>query len=685
MWAKADYLEFAFYPTSTQPVGKLFQCLRFYRQDQTPLERQTSPHSPVMYRTAHATEWTKLENVLVNVRRILVNQRQVDVLVGLDKIAIFGPSSERYSEWSPNRDEAKRRAYHARRKFLYLVALISFHIAAISQRTGDPNRWCDILSENGIAGHTVDSLASSIVGDFSPNTPRAGVFVDPSACSWTWYLPVLIAARVPLYFSWGSEGSALTCSPAFEKFLPTSSNIAAAVRLPEAPSQSSSRPPWRLSTHPSVSTRHPIIVDDSTSNSAEFRHHNVPLTGMGSVQLPKRSPFIWKGYNISFGDIGPSPPKFSLEMSPGEFFARRAMYREAYIREKESQQQKSARLDREKNATRYQVSQKGQDEVYEWDFDYNSMRWKRTRVARKERETVWEAYDPGCKRYDPVTREWDVAHFLEYGARRPSTLDEYDRLLAEDDDAFEQEGSAWDRRPLIPLFREQDYTLDPTSPDDGAAYGESFSIDAAVDTMLPPTPDVPITARATTTMLPPPAANENDRVFEDEWTPQVPDLLGLITCRHAYRFGETRMTATKRLTLEQACQTVGFLVSSDISDRFDNPARVDSFINWTSAIADMKSPPSESWLLHKSSATRMKETLRLSHLVISPLRDSRTGHPLFWAVKDKRPLNRRGIERQILAVQDPSTAIDLVSSASTFDEAVQFLVTYGMNSSGINS
>ena len=145
------------------------------------------------------------------------------------------------------------------------------------------------------------------------------------------------------------------------------------------------------------------------------------------------------------------------------------------------------------------------------------------------------------------------------------------------------------------------------------------------------------------------------------------------------------MTATKRLTLEQACQTVGFLVSSDISDRFDNPARVDSFINWTSAIADMKSPPSESWLLHKSSATRMKETLRLSHLVISPLRDSRTGHPLFWAVKDKRPLNRRGIERQILAVQDPSTAIDLASSASTFDEAVRFLVTYGMNSSGINS
>ena len=613
---------------------------------------------------------------MIRVRHLLIHQRQVDVLVGVDKIAMLGPSSERYNDWTANRDVAQRRAYHARRKFLYLVALISYHIAAINQRTGDPNRWCDILAENGIPGHIVDNLASSIVGDFSPNTPRAGVFVNPSACSWMSYLPILIAARVPVYFAWGSDGSAFTCSPAFEKFLPSSSSIAAAPRLPEP---STARPPWRL-THPSVSTRCPTIFHDSPSTSAESRRHNVPLSG--SVQLPKRSPFMWKGHNISFGDIGPSPPKFSLEMSPGEFFARRTAYREAYIREKENEQQKSARLDREKNAARYQVSQKGQDEVFEWDFDYNGMRWKRARVTRKERETVWEAYDPGCKRYDSVTREWDVAYFLNYGARQTSTADEYDRVLAEDDDAFEHEGLVWDRRPLVPFFREQDYSLDPPPPYDGAGNSESFGNDATVDARPSSTLNIPaiITATPTTmvTATVPPAS-----AVDDEWTPQVPDFLGLLTCRHAFRFGETKVTATKRFTLEQACHAVGFLESLDISDSLGSPARVDGFTNWTSAIANGNTPPADWWLLNKSSATKLKQMLRQSHLVVSPLQDNRPRGPTYWSVNDRRPLSKIGVRRWFIAVQDPSTALDLASSVSSTDEAIRFMVTFGMNDSDV--
>ena len=694
MWGKADYLELAFYPTSTRLLGNLFWCLHFYREDQIPLERQqTHPGAPVEYRSAHASEWTTLESTLVSVRNILQHQRTVDVLVSLEKKAIPGPVSDRYDEWVIDPTEARRRAYYARRKFLYHISMISWHIAAISYRTRDPHRWQDILLQDRVPGHIVDSLASSVIGDFSPNTPRAGVFVDPSSCSWKYHLPVLIAASVPVYLSWGPEGRVFTCDAEFEKFLPTLPSIATAPRLPQVLPGITSVVPPSSSQQPSPPPRHSTAAHRSPVVSAESRRHNALVSGpiLPRESLPKRAPFMWKGHTISSGEVGPSPPKFSPGMSPGEFFARRAMYREVFIRDMENERQKFARLDREKNATRYQVSQNGQDEVFEWDFDYNTMQWKRERVVRKERETVWSAYDPACMRYDPVTREWDVAYFLDYSAPR-APLEEYDRVLADEDDAVEHELATWNRRPLSPFFREQDYCLNPPDPD-MLGNDVSFVVNTALgpdaisgapmlatlssrNTAPGPNTATTVTPSTTATVQLTPGG-EDGQLLEHEWTPQIPDFLGVLYYRHAFRFGQSTVSASKRVTLVQACKAVGFFPSSDTKAVLETSTKSEGFTNWVSAIADNAVPPADWWLLNRLSASRLTEALRLSNLTILPIRGDGQGATMLWSLRDKRS-SKQGTLRWFIAVQNPSTALEAALSYSSIDEAARWMVTFGM-------
>ncbi|PIL25767.1 hypothetical protein GSI_11517 [Ganoderma sinense ZZ0214-1] len=358
-----------------------------------PMQVREQQLGPPVYRTPFADEWAKLEAILVQVRNLLQRHRRDPVLVTLDKEHVRGPSSEGYEAWSTDRATAQRKAFFARRKFLYHIAIISFHIASLWRLTNDPHHWYDYLLENGVQGHVLDSLSASVVADFTPNNPRAGLFIKPDAFSWSTYLPVLILAKVPIFVYWG----------------PVRSRIAAPAEL----------------------------KDLEPSNEA-----------VSAAQQLSTDVFDTEG-QPSFGTTGRVPEFLSTD-TPGTFFAARAIYRAACIRI-ETEEQRQRRLSREKRATSYLITAQGEDKIFEWDFDWECMRWKRDMVLRHDRLSAWSGYDKKDKRYDSVAKEWDLAYFFESSVREARDGEELDEQEANDHSSN-------------PLFREEDYKLAPPLP-----------------------------------------------------------------------------------------------------------------------------------------------------------------------------------------------------------------------------
>ncbi|KAI1782698.1 hypothetical protein LXA43DRAFT_425051 [Ganoderma leucocontextum] len=699
MWGKRDYLELAFYPISTRPLGAIFQSLCFYRQDMIPLQTyQPHPNASLQYRSPHADEWTKLEATLVQVRNLLQNHRYTPVLVSLDKEPVPGPWSEAYTNWMTDREAAQRKAYYARRKFMYHIAIISFHIAALWHRTGDPHCWYDYLLQSGVEGHILDSLSASAVADFTLANPRAGLFVNPNECPWVTYLPVLITAQVPVFIFWGPMRSLIRAPPGFEKLQPSALDVSAAQRMSTKSSLSSgqlSGPSGHSIDAPSTS------VTTSSSGAAgrppQFLPTNSSLSS-GQLSDPSGRSIDAPSTSATTSSSGAArrPPRFLPTNTPGQFFAARAVYRTAYIRDVETEEQRVARLSREKHAANYQISQKGGDELFEWDFDYEGMRWKRERITRKDRENVWSGYDFTCKRYDPVTREWDVAYFLDYANPQPSVEDEYNRLLA---GAHED----MDRRPSDPFFHEGDYQLAPPPPPDAQfsdnetfempMHGEVLQVggvEAMTPTLMTSTPVASTTIASATTTARTPAATttatnsatptnlEDGQIMaleEREWHPRFPTLNGVIMSRHLFRWGTSDLPAAKHLTLDDACKAVGFVVTSEIRGILDNDKKATAFAQWVSCIVHDMTPPADWWLLEPKTPFKLLELLRTSNLRVFTMDDAYQ-HVRLWGLDDRR--NSRYKRTWFIAVDNPSTALEAALSARSVDEVARWMVTFGI-------
>ena len=114
MWAKEDYLELAFYPTSTQLVGSVFQSLCFYQQNMIAMEAcQLEPNAHPQYHSSHVNEWICFKEMLIKVQNFLQNHCDAPVLVRLDKQPIPLPSSEGYGSWSTDHNVTQCKAYFA--------------------------------------------------------------------------------------------------------------------------------------------------------------------------------------------------------------------------------------------------------------------------------------------------------------------------------------------------------------------------------------------------------------------------------------------------------------------------------------------------------------------------------------------------------------------------------------------
>ena len=626
-----------------------------------PLEvRQRYPAAPKEYRIRHTEEWMELERNLVIVRNLLQDHEKAPVLVGIGKLPVPGPSSEGYHTWSTDKETAQRRAYFARRRFLYHITMISFHIAALWNLTNDPHAWYDYLAVQKVKGTVLDSFSASVVADFSPRSPRAGLFVKPNECTWPTYLPVCILANIPVFVCWGPVSSPVPAPYGFTKLKPSKEEIVAAQELSVALGGSS--------------------TSTSTSHS----------TTSGSV------------------------PRFLPTDTPGKFFAARATYGAARIRV-ETEEEKNARLSQEKRATDYAY---GQDAVFEWDYDHEKRQWQREKLSKKNRTEIWLGYSRKYKRYDPVTREWDLAWFLGYSSVQDARDTEE---LDEEEDADHSSN---------PFFRKEDYGLDPLPPPDpfaGRETDEDASRGSFEDTMHPSHTDgngntnpvstietsvtsaisarPPATAatrpptttishaRTATSWIPtsstawmPPAVPTMPMPQEDgelpsngEWTPTYPTLIGVLMARHLFRWGASDLPTIppkKTLLWPEACKTVGFLATPELEAvlNAEKPEGAANFVGWVSCVVENKALPGDWCLLAEGSTSRFRGLLRSTDLRIFHIEDPYSGCRL-WCLDDRQ--NGRYMRTWFVAVENPSTALAVAMSVRSIDEGVQWMLTSG--------
>ncbi|PIL27311.1 hypothetical protein GSI_10458 [Ganoderma sinense ZZ0214-1] len=722
MWAKRDYLELAFYPTSLNLEGSLLRHLRFYRRSNVPLEERLDS-GVLKYRVAHAMQLYDLEAILVEVRNIL--QGLVEVLVSLDKQAFRGPSSENYMSWSKDRQAVQQRGFFVRRKFLYHIATISFYIAIISYCTGDEHRWYSLLLEKGTPAPLADKLEATILGDFR-NVPRAGAFVlpDHSTAEWNFYFRVLVSANVPIYLAWGPLHSLLPGIPqrfpqCFQKFYPSESSLAdlrggqdlyLVRNRPEPPPltlgfniyQDQDRAP---SSPPLPSSKHEPPMVTGGADTDKLSHH--PISQQGNEMLDSR--YYWRGRLLLPGEKPPSAPKFLPTDTPGSFFSRCTAARDHYVSTVESQSQKAARRTREKAAFNYQLSRDGRDALYEWNFNYYTMRWERNLVPRMDQQGVWESYSPSCKRYDPVHGEWDVAEFLDYGGNEISTQEEY-RMLLDDEGSHSYDIAQWERRPSNPFFHEEDHHLAPQPPDNDPPQTATPSDDPPQTAT--PSDDPPQTATpsddppqtATPSDDPPQTATPSELATESVVTepliipvaPQsggnwigvddqqeVPNFISFVEVLlrfHAFRWGSSDITTLKhkRLSLEQACRAVGFYLPKHGSDILvDEVDRAPKFVAWVSLMLDKTTPPpSDWWWLHADSCDRLKNVLLTKGypLRLSVLHDEE-GDRHWWCLRRVSQPN----SLRIIVVEDPTVASAAFQSRLGWDDVTRWMVSSGIS------
>ena len=672
MWAKRDYLELAFYPTSTHLNGELFCHLRFFRHDSIPLEKRSSPGSAPQYRLAHARQLYDLETTLFSVRKLLSDK--INFLVGLDKTCFPGPSSESYTSWFLDEAKARNRAFFARKKFLYHIAMISFYIAIIAYGSGDRNSWYSVLLDNGVPGPVADKLSLTMVADFSPNIMRAGVFIYPDneTSLWEYYVRVLISANVPVYISWGPIDFSPSIPTCFKNLYPTEASLKAAVRAYQDDCCAQGEPP--------LCTTSSLPVLDVGSNFA-FPPAE-PLTDepfdVGDVsEAPVPSEYTWKGRLLLPGEQPPSMPKFLPSDTPASFFFRRAAARNDFISTTESPHQKTDRLVREENARRYLMIPKGPDEVYEWDFNHDTMRWVRILVPRQERQAIWSLYQPACKRYDPVAGEWDLAIFLDYGGLELSATEEHALLSGEGDKDYDS--VTWKSRPPHPFFREGDYQIVPPIPQFGPPHdhpAETMALSEPTEQSIAVFPPSAVVQPST---APPPSNHIVDWDIGQQEVPNIVSFMETLLNFLAFRWGSSEIKPTKkRLSLQEACKAVGFYTPFHGTGFFEKePQMASTFIAWVSRMLDQHHPPpADWWLLHPDSVYKLKRVLKTKGYPIrlSVIRNEEDG-TLWWCIHKQSPHHCPWT----IVIKEPTAAAAAMQSRQSWEDTSRWMVASGMS------
>ena len=175
--------------------------------------------------------WVKLDWWLNCVTTILA--RKFNALT----VCPFSPWSAGYADGHRSYGYTLSRLWRARDWFSVWIGLLSYLIAKI--KSGDPTGtdadWHKALCDNGFTIDMIDALQALTVCDFSPNTERAGVFLDITSKNTRqpaieWFLKY----NIPIWYRWSANEMAIS---SLAYLAPLESQIQSAVLALTNPAQ----------------------------------------------------------------------------------------------------------------------------------------------------------------------------------------------------------------------------------------------------------------------------------------------------------------------------------------------------------------------------------------------------------------------------------------------------------------
>ena len=266
--------------------------------------------------------------------------------------------------------------------FIVWMALLSYVIAGAedmylkvknSPVLAKPS-WYDILLEHFDA-QWLDALYASTVCSFSPQTPRAGVFLELEVFDSYQPLPEFFCRfHVPIWYPWSND-----LAQRYEHLAPLPHQLQEGTTF------------LTKSPHPSTSTR--MSSPPPFADSSSTPRPSLPPCASSSTQ-PKH--ITW-----------------------AEFISQRKQRYEERVK-KETPQQQQLRLARLRNPPK--VSAK----VFEWTEDDNGVLCRQA-VSKKMREDILGTYRESQIYYDPIENEYDCCEEYDSGAPGgPSYYDDDD-------------------------------------------------------------------------------------------------------------------------------------------------------------------------------------------------------------------------------------------------------------------
>jgi hypothetical protein len=127
---------------------------------------------------------------------------KADVLIPLESEDFPRPSAYGYSRPHRTRKGARISAMRSRDAFFPLVAWCSFIMSSLQQRHEKMSitKWEYYLYEAHLPPNSIREISQSELVDFSPNYPRAGIFVDHSNVRYEFLARAMVRCDIPVCF-----------------------------------------------------------------------------------------------------------------------------------------------------------------------------------------------------------------------------------------------------------------------------------------------------------------------------------------------------------------------------------------------------------------------------------------------------------------------------------------------------
>ena len=152
--------------------------------------------------------WQDLEHALGRLCDLLIEHVNSPAASAISRVAGWRSATDcGYMRVHSSYLAARNAARRAREALMLLAARSSLAIALWEHKypvnPGGVPRWITFLSSHNIHASWIDAIHNSLIGNLSHGL-RVGAVVEVQTCQWLELIPVMIAAKVPVFFHWPS-------------------------------------------------------------------------------------------------------------------------------------------------------------------------------------------------------------------------------------------------------------------------------------------------------------------------------------------------------------------------------------------------------------------------------------------------------------------------------------------------